>query len=425
MSSNLSATEKDAARGCMNPSDNSTKNRCCDSKQSREAGENVESSFSAMNELLSLLGHELRTPLAGTMGMLELVLAGELDADQRGALELANASARAMLRLVEDLHDLARMEAGRLQPKKTPFEVEAWKRNVEQGFAGAPAVEFFLAIDPQVPQILIGDGDRIAHLVLNLIDLHLKYSRSKRVLLNLTLESEGGDRFLLGTISEAEAALEDRERVALLQSCGAGRLVPMAEFRRVGLKQAVVWNLAVSLGGALWPDFESEEEPVRALAVPVDLPSLPAGGRDGGVALQVCEEMPRMKRDLSAVHILLVEDDDAIRKLVELFLQQRGWQVTAVSDGLQALDSFQKNRFDLVLMDIRMPRLDGLEATRRIRRREQALGIEPLPIIGMTAHAAVQDRSLCLQAGMNDHLSKPIASNRLYAIIERCLASDK
>jgi CheY-like chemotaxis protein len=137
---------------------------------------------------------------------------------------------------------------------------------------------------------------------------------------------------------------------------------------------------------------------------------------------QVAEKIPKMEGGRSAVSILLVEDDDAIRKLVELLLQQRSWQVTAVADGVQALESLQSRQFDLALMDIRMPRLDGLETTRRIRRRERILGLPPLPIVGMTAHAAQQDRAMCLEAGMNDHVSKPIASAHLYAIIEKCLA---
>lgn len=404
----------------MTPSDGSSKNKSCESQRSSGSGGDSESSLFAMSELLSLLGHELRTPLAGTMGMLELVLGGDLDEHQRGALELANASARVMLRLVEDLHDLARLEAGRLEPENTPFEVEAWARRIEQEFAGSGTFGLSCEIDAQVPEILVGDGERVAHLVLNLVDLFIKQNRCRHVALHLALASMADSNYLLVTIGEPGVRFGGKDRDALLRICGAARRVPMTEFRQVGLKQAISFNLAASFGGALWPASGGESRKIRALAVPVGLPAEMAAA---GAETMVCEEPPRMERERSKAHILLVEDDDAIRKLVELLLQQHGWQVTAVSDGLQALESFQKSHFDLVLMDIRMPRLDGLEATRRIRRREQTLGTTPLPIIGMTAHAADQDRSLCLEAGMNDHLSKPIASNRLYAVIEKCLAS--
>lgn len=372
-----------------------------------------------MNELLSLLGHELRTPLAGTMGMLELVLSGDLAADQRSALELANASARTMLRLVEDLHDLARMETGRLQPENSAFEVRPWAREMMHELTRAGSAEITLDIGSRVPEIMVGDGDRIAHLTMSLMDIFLKHSRNRCVALRLDMETRENQTILLVTIGTPGRLLEDRERFDLLKSCGTMDHIPMKAFRQVGLAHAVACNLTASLGGALWPMPGSEERTIQVLAVPV---GLPAGYGKADNEPHVAEEMPDMQRDRSTVRILLVEDDDAIRRLVELLLQQRGWQVTAVSDGLQALESFQSNHFDLVLMDIRMPRLDGLETTRRIRRREQTLSMSSLPIVGMTAHAAVQDRSMCLEAGMDDYLSKPIVSDRLYSIIEKSLA---
>jgi CheY-like chemotaxis protein len=353
------------------------------------------------------------------MGMLELVLAGDLAADQRSALELANASARAMLRLVEDMHDLARIETGRLELESSPFEVRSWVGDMVPEVAGSADVEILVEIDARMPEILIGDGDRIAHLITDLVGLFLKSRRCEKLLLRFALETQGNGSCLLVTVAQPGEILADSERKDLLRSCGHSPLIPLLSFRQVGIKQAVVCNLAAALGGALWPAQGSGDQNLQALAVPVQLSE---NYDKAGVEPRVAEDVLYNQRDPSESHILLVEDDDAIRRLVELILQQRGWQITPVVDGLQALESIQKSHFDLVLMDIRMPRLDGLEATRRIRRREQTLGIQPLPIIGMTAHAAVQDRIMCLEAGMNDHLSKPIASNRLYSMIEKYLA---
>jgi CheY-like chemotaxis protein len=180
----------------------------------------------------------------------------------------------------------------------------------------------------------------------------------------------------------------------------------------------VIRNLTASLGAALWPAEESATRDIQALAIPIQVPAEYTVEADKP---RVEGTPPEAGDECSGVNILLVEDDDAIRKLVELLLQQRDWQVTAVADGVQALELLQRGHFDLVLMDIRMPRLDGLETTRRIRRREQILGIPALPIVGMTAHAAAQDRALCLESGMDDHLSKPIVSDRLYSVIEKYL----
>lgn len=403
----------------MNPSDCLPENKSLDDKQDPGIIKEPQEVDAAINEFLSLLSHELRTPLAGTMGMLDLALAGDLAADQRSALDLANASARAMLRIIEDMHDLARIETGRLELDNSPFEVRLWADDMVQEIASFGRVNLSAEVDEQVPEILIGDGGRIAHLVIALVDLFLKHNRSQQLCLDLTLETLAGGNYLMVTIGEPGVMLARSERVGLLQVCGNLPLIPLLTFRQVGLKQAVVCNLAAVLGGALWPAQESVEQNIKALAVPIQLP---ARYDKTGAEPQVAEEQLYNERELPQAHILLVEDDDAIRRLVELLLEQRGWRVTAVADGLRALEVLQNNHFDLVLMDIRMPRLDGLETTRRIRRREQTLGSAPLPIVGMTAHAALQDRTMCLEAGMDDHLSKPIASNRLYAMIEKYLA---
>lgn len=402
----------------MNPSDFLQENKSPDDKQNPGIINKPEEVHAAINEFLSLLSHELRTPLAGTMGMLDLVLAGDLPADQRSALDLANASARAMLRMIESMHDLARIETGRLVLDNSPFEVRPWVEDMVQEIAGAGRISLSVDVDERVPEILIGDANRIAHLIMGCVDLFLKHNRSRQLCLELTLETQASGNYLLVTIGEPGARLAESECMNLLQVCGSSTLVPLLSFRQGGLKQAVVNNLTAVLGGALWPANESVGRNIQALALPIQLP---AGCDRSGIDPRVAEELPYGEPGSSQAHILLVEDDDAIRRLVELLLQQRGWRVTSVADGLHALETLQNNHFDLVLMDIRMPRLDGLETTRRIRRREQTLGTLPLPIVGMTAHAAMQDRTMCLEAGMNDHLSKPIASNRLYAMIEKYL----
>jgi len=403
----------------MNPSDFLPENKSLDDKPDPGIINKPEKVHAAINEFVSLLSHELRTPLTGTMGMLDLVLAGDLPADQRSALDLANASARVMLRIVEDMHDLARIETGRLALKDSPFEVRPWADDMVQEIVSFNRINLSVVVNEQVPEILIGDDDRIAHLIMGCAGLYLKKSRSQELCLALTLATQASVHYLLVTIGEPGVMLAEKECVDLLHVSGSLTPVPLLAFRELGLKQAVVHNLAAVLGGALWPTQESADRPIQALAIPIQLP---AGCERAGIETRVAEELPCNERGASQAHILLVEDDDAIRKLVELLLQQRGWLVTSVADGLHALEALQHNLFDLVLMDIRMPRLDGLETTRRIRRQEQALGTSPLPIVGMTAHAAMQDRIMCLEAGMDDHLSKPIASNRLYEMIEKYLA---
>jgi CheY-like chemotaxis protein len=187
--------------------------------------------------------------------------------------------------------------------------------------------------------------------------------------------------------------------------------------RELGRKLTRSRKILAALGGALWPGASSRQAGLYALCVPVGRPS---DIRPHGEPV-VSESRAAAPSSSSGAHILVVEDDDAIRKLVELLLRQRGWRVTAVADGRQALDACAGADYSLTLMDIRMPCLDGLEVTRHIRARERAAGLTAMPIVGMTAHTAVEDRKLCLEAGMTDHLCKPISSEKLYALIERYL----
>ena len=369
--------------------------------------------------LLAALGHELRTPLAGVLGMLELALDGELPPEQRRCLELANSSAQALLRLVQDMHDYGRQESGRLITEGQTFEVRAWvdalHRKLPQPM-GRPAVALHIDLDPSLPEMLQADAERIGNILLNLMEAQLKSRRPEQLFLRLEL-LHSQQNYLLATLSEKPEQLDDRAKSALLAACGNAILPPLGQAGTLELKLALSRHLAAALGGAIG----EHPSPSGAGFYSVLLPCTTAGQKlhpeAGPAARKKVAGTPS-----AAFRILLVEDDDAIRKLLELLIQHRGMQVTSVTDGEQALAQLQHRHYDLVLMDLRMPRLDGLTATRLIREREQANGAGRLPIIGITAHGGPEDLDLCLQAGMDERLSKPIRSEDLYAAIERLLS---
>jgi CheY-like chemotaxis protein len=387
----------------------------------REENEEKDARAGQQGELLSVLSHEMRTPLAGALGMLDLALAGELSPEQRRTLELANASTLLLLRVVENVHDLARIESGRLKPDIGPFEVKPWVEGLREDVAQLATVSIVtlqVDIDPRLPDMLLGDVERLRRVLLNLMDHLVKVCGVRDLRLHLELTGQNEKHLLLITLGGATEVLQDAARAALVADCGRADTTPVTRLRELGLKLTLSRKILAALGGALWPGTSSRQAKLYALCVPV--------GRSSDIRPRsepiVSESRAAAPFSSSGAHILVVEDDDAIRKLVELLLQQRGWRVTAVADGQKALEACAGTDYSLVLMDIRMPCLDGLEVTRRIRERERAAGLNAMPIIGMTAHAAAEDRQMCLQAGMTDHLCKPISSERLFAMIERHLA---
>jgi two-component system, sensor histidine kinase len=369
--------------------------------------------------LLAALGHELRTPLAGVLGMLELALDGELAPEQRRCLELANGSAQALLRLVQDMHDYGRQESGRLITEAQTFEVRPWAEGLRRKLPqpmGRPAVPLHIDLDPSLPEMVQADGERIGNILLNLVEAQHKTRRPTQLFLCLEL-LHSQQNYLLATLSEKPEQLDDRAKAALLAACGSGTLPPLSQVGTLELKLALSRHLAAALGGTVGEHCSPSEAGFYSVVLPCITAGQKLHPEAGPASRKKVAGTPS-----AAFRILLVEDDDAIRKLLELLIQHRGMQVTSVADGEQALAQLQHRRYDLVVMDLRMPRLDGLTATRLIREQEQANDSVRLPIIGITAHGGPEDRDLCLQAGMDERLSKPIRSEDLYAAIERLLA---
>ncbi len=399
----------------------------------REAKERAEAADRAKGAFLANVSHEIRTPLNGVLGMLEL-LEGDLEGELRERVRIASRSGEQLLRLIDDLLDLAKIESGRLEPESVDFDLRGVLGEIEELFreqARSKGLLFRVEADPEVPRTLRGDPVRIRQVLTNLAGNALKFTEKGEVSIRATLvppapagESPpggkdpgagGGIRF---SVTDTGIGIAP-ETVPRLFSPFAQADGSMA--RRYGGTGLGLWlsrRLADLMGGTL--GMESRlgrgstfylELPLRAGEPETVLPREEAEGGGGEEA----GPPPRGGR------ILIVEDHPVNRRVVRALLEKMGQVVTEAAEGFEALRAVARDPFDLILMDLQMPGMDGLEAIRRLKAGEAGEAGRRIPVVALTARAMREDRERCLEAGMEDYLTKPIRRLGLERVLRRFL----
>jgi signal transduction histidine kinase/ActR/RegA family two-component response regulator len=376
-------------------------------KDAAEAASRAKSSF------LATVTHELRTPLNSVLGFGELLGDTALDPEQQGYLENMRASARSLLALIDELLDLSRLEAGRLDMSEVQLDLPAVLGEVEDVIeprVRAKGLTLIVHRDHDLPRALRGDPQRLRQLLLHLLDSAVARTSAGAVTVRATRAPDQGRwreerAWLRFEIADTGAGLppERLERIfdAFTQLDDAS-----ARPGGLGLGLAICRLLAERMGGAIG----AESRPGAGSRFWVDLP-LRLDGRARTVELG---------DEADARRILVVEDNPVNQVLVRTVLKKLGHSATVAGNGLDALRALEDEDFDLVLMDIQMPEMDGVEATRAIRAR--GLSAERLPIIALTANLSPDNRVTYLHAGMNECIGKPFRVNDLAAVIERWTA---
>jgi PAS domain S-box-containing protein len=384
------------------------------------AKEAAEAANRAKSEFLANMSHEIRTPMNGVVGMLELVRSGPLTAEQREYLETANASANALLDIIDDILDLSRIEAGRMNLDLRPFRLREQVQSAMDMMAFR-VLEKGLSIDcrvhPDIPDRLVGDAGRLRQMLINLVGNSTKFTDRGGITIEVKPEESDQNTVTLHfSVTDTGIGIAKDRLTRIFAPFEQGDTSVGRNYGGTGLGLAICARLAASMSGRIWAESEPGRGSTFHLVVRLARCTEPDPPAAPQAAVKAAEQREKPARRL---RILVAEDHPVNQRVIERLLTRRGHWIRMVSDGRAAVTEAAKHRFDLVLMDVQMPEVNGLDAARAIRAREQRTGSGRVPIIALTARAMPEDSRECAQAGMDGHLAKPVRAEAL----DRLLAS--
>jgi len=380
----------------------------------------------AKSDFLANMSHEIRTPMNGILGLLHLTLAMDMTPKQRDYLEKIAVSAKDLLRILNDILDFSKIEAGKLEMETVKFRLSDILAETKDLFAQKvkeQGLGFDVNMPSDLPETIVGDPLRLKQILLNLINNAIKFTKQGEISVGIKKKHQNARHVELEfLVKDTGIGLAPDQMEDLFEAFSQADTSTTRKYGGTGLGLAISKSLVEMMDGKIWVESELGVGSEFCFNAHFDLPDSqekPIGARHGAENHPEEHGTAKQPFSLESVRVLLVDDNKINQLIAEDLLKNAGYLVDIANNGQEAIDMVSKKKYGIVLMDIQMPVLDGLTATRRLRATGN---YNDLPIIAMSAHAMSGDKEKSLESGMNDHITKPIDPDIFYETLKKYLS---